>query len=295
MANVVNVDIDDVNNDKNRNSEVFNDIKHILTSALRTKLLIALFSSKKDLKSLRNDLDKPATSILHGIKELRKLKLIKKEDKFYALSSNGTILAANILNLIENTCFINNNFEFWKHHTIEDIPQNFLKKIYYIHNARHISSIDSSVGGFFTENSNEYLELVSKSKNIKILTPIFFDIQLDIIINNLDINRNLELITTEEILDFMKLNGYGYKLLSLEKDVNIKIWKFPKDFKLFLTSCDNFLSLGLFSDEHYDDSCMLLDENERGIKWGLEVFKYYKKHSALIDIKEYFDVYEGHE
>lgn len=231
IYNLGNMDVNDkIKSDENENSEVFGDIKHILTSTLRTKLLIALFSSKKDLKSLRDELDKPSTSILHGIKELRKLKLIKKEDKFYELSSNGRILAANILKLIENTYSINNNFEFWKYHTIEAIPQNFLKKIYHIHNARSISSKDSSVGGIFRENSNEYLELVSKSRKIRILTSIFFDIHLDMIINNLNNNKNLELITTEEILDFMKINGYGYKWMSLEKDLNIKIWKFPKDF-----------------------------------------------------------------
>jgi len=115
------------------------------------------------------------------------------------------------------------------------------------------------------------------------------------VINNLNINGSLELITTEEILDFMRINDHGYKLTSLKKDIDIKIWKFPRDFKLFLTSCDNFLSLGLFSNEHYDDSSMLLDESERGVKWGLSLFEYYKKYSELIDIEKYFDIYEGHE
>jgi len=274
-----------------KNSEVFNDIKHILTSELRTKLLISLFSSKKELKFIRNDLNKPSTAILHGIRQLKKRNLIKKEENIYVLSSKGMILAANVLKLIENTYSINNNRDFWKYHTIEDIPQKFLKKIHYIHNARHISSEN----GFCTENSNEFLDLISKSRKIKILTPIFFDIQLDMVINNLSINGSLELITTEEILDFMRVNGNGYKLIALKKNLDIKIWKFPSDFKLFLTSCDNFSSLGLFSNEHYDDSSMLLDESKRGIKWGSGLFEHYKENSDLIDIEKYFDIYEGHE
>ena len=274
-----------------KNSEVFNDMKHILTSELRTKLLISLFSSKKELKFIRKDLDKPSTSILHGIKQLKKLNLIKKEESIYGLSSKGMILAANILKLIENTFSINNNCDFWKHHTIDDIPQKFLKKIHHIHNARQVSSEN----GVCTENSNEYLELISKSRKIKIVTPIFFDIHLDMVINNLNSNESLELITTEEILDFMRINGHGYKLISLKEDLDIKIWKFPRDFKLFLTSCDNFSSLSLFSNEHYDDSSMLLDESKIGIKWGLGLFEYYKENSELIDIEKYFDIYEGHE
>lgn len=115
------------------------------------------------MKSIRDDLDKPSTSILHGVRQLKKLNLIKKEESIYGLSSKGMILAANILKLIENTYSINNNCDFWKYHTIDDIPQKFLKKIHYIHNARQFSSEN----GFCTENSNEYLNLISKSKKLR--------------------------------------------------------------------------------------------------------------------------------
>jgi len=274
-----------------RNSKVFKDIKFILTSELRTKLLISLHSSKKNLKSIKNEIDKPSTAILSGIRQLKKLKLIKKDGRIYSLSSNGMILAVNIIKLIENTHYVNDNYDFWVCHKIKDIPDRFLKKIHYIHNAKHISC----ESGFYTEKSDEFLELILKSRKIKILTPIFVEVQLNIVLNNLNPNRTLELITTEEILDFMRIHGQGYKLLSLKEDIDIKIWKFPKDFKLFLSSCDNFLSLGLFSNEHYDDSTILLDESKNGVKWGLALFEHYKKDAELINIEEYFDIFEGHE
>ena len=278
--------------------EIFKNIKHILTSTMRTRLLISLFSSEKDLKSLRNDLGKPSTSILHGIKELDKLNLIKKNKKMYGLSSNGTILTINVINLIQNIYSINKNSHFWKYHCIDDIPKDSLKKIHLIQNAKSIKSSDNDLA----KTSREYTDLISNSKNIKVLLPIFSAIHLDAILSSLNDFENLELIVSENILEFIKDNGYGVKLLSfikdsaknkdnLNNDYSIKIWKLSKEIKIFLSSCDNFLSLGLFShDGYYDDSIMILDETEEGISWGIGVFEHYKNYSEPIDILKYFSL-----
>ena len=55
----------------------FRDIKYILTSSMRTKLLISLYEKGKNLEELRNDIPKPSATILHGLKELEKIKLKK--------------------------------------------------------------------------------------------------------------------------------------------------------------------------------------------------------------------------
>jgi predicted transcriptional regulator len=297
------------NNQKLEKLEIFENVKIILTSMMRTKLLICLFPEKRDLKYLREELGKPSTSILHGIKELDKLNLIKKEGKQYGLSSNGTILAINVLRLVENLNSINNNFDFWKYHSIGDIPYESLKRIHLLQNARSISSTEEDLA----KTSNEYLNLFSKSKDVKLLLPIFSSIHLKSILSCLNRGGNLELIVTENILDFIKIKGYGDKFLSFielnESKLNesndhsfkdshdlknqnngiLKIWKFKNNFKLFLSSCDNFLSLSSFSDDgYYDNSTMLLDKTNNGISWGIEIFEHYKKYSQQVDIKEYF-------
>lgn len=293
ITDIVSNSVNDV-----KSNEIFINIKHILTSTLRTRLLICLFSGKKDLKSLRNDLGKPSTSILHGIKELDKLNLIKKEKKSYGLSSNGTMLAMNIIKLIQNIYSINNNSHFWDSHCIKDIPYESLKKIHLIQNAKSIRSSENDLA----KTSKEYISLVSKSKDIKVLLPIFSSIHLDALLKSLNAGSNLELIASKNILEFIRDNGYGEKFSSFVKDNNmnnnknnknnsLKIWELSKEFKLFLSSCNNFLSLGLFSDDgYYDDSIMLLDNTKEGINWGLEVFEYYKEYSKQINILKYFNI-----
>ena len=91
---------------KNENHE-FKNIKYILTSTMRTKLIISIYEKEKNLEELRNELKKPSATILHGLKELENLNFVKKINKNYSLTSNGYLLAVNMLKLIENWYSIN--------------------------------------------------------------------------------------------------------------------------------------------------------------------------------------------
>lgn len=90
-------------------NEEFSGVKYILTSGMRSKLLIAMYESPKNLDELRKELKKPSATILHGLKELETINLIKKVQKYYELTSNGFLLTTNMVKLIENWYAININ------------------------------------------------------------------------------------------------------------------------------------------------------------------------------------------
>ena len=64
-------------------NQEFKDVKYILTSNMRTKLLLALYEIPKNLDELRNELKKPSATILHGLKELETINLVRKAQKYY--------------------------------------------------------------------------------------------------------------------------------------------------------------------------------------------------------------------
>lgn len=92
---------------KNELNEEFKGIKYLLTSAMRSKLLLAIYEDAKNLDELRNELKKPSATILHGLKELESINLIRKVQKSYELTSNGFLLTTNMVKLIENWYAIN--------------------------------------------------------------------------------------------------------------------------------------------------------------------------------------------
>ena len=55
----------------------FKNIKYILTSTMRSKLLLTMYGGPKNLEELRDELEKPSATILHGLKELETINLIK--------------------------------------------------------------------------------------------------------------------------------------------------------------------------------------------------------------------------
>ena len=252
----------------------FKNIKYILTSTMRSKLLLTMYNGPKNLEELRNELEKPSATILHGLKELETINLIKKVQKQYQLTSSGFLLATNMIKLIENWASISNDVSFWNNHTLEDIPEEFLKNMHLLKDATYVKSTTSELSNAF----NRYVKLISNSDELKIIMPIYSENHFKHIIELLDNNKlkYLELIVSKDILNSIELNETFKK--SLLKNKKVKIICIEKNLKLFLTYSKEFMSLTLFfKDGHYDDSQILIGESKNARKWGANIIDYYER------------------
>ncbi|MCQ2972349.1 MAG: transcriptional regulator [archaeon] len=238
-----------------KNNE-FRDIKYILTSTMRTKLLISLKECGKNLEALRNDIPKPSATILHGLKELENMHYVKKVNKTYHLTSNGELLTINLLKLIENWYTINKNEIFWNNHCLNDIPIESMRNIFLLKDAKCVISTNTDL----TKALTTYMEMISKSTNLKIILPIFSETHLNIItdlIEKEDLEK-IEILTTETILKSIETNVLFKKRLESDK-INVKILK--KDVNVFLTCCDDYITMNLFfKGGHFDDSQLLISK-----------------------------------
>ena len=142
---------------KDKSTQEFRNVKYLLTSSMRTLILVVLYDGKKNLNEIRDELQKPSATILHGLKELEENNLIKKDRKYYKLTSNGYLLATNVIKLIDNWHSIEKNKIFWNNHDLGGIPENFLNKLYLLKEANLISSTTSDLSNAF----NKYIEFLS--------------------------------------------------------------------------------------------------------------------------------------
>ena len=247
----------------------FKNVKYILTSSMRTLILVVLYNNRRNLNELRDELKKPSATILHGLKELEENNLIKKDRKDYELTSNGYLLATNIIKLIDNWYSIEKNKYFWNSHDLSGIPENLLNKLYLLKDAQFISSTTSDLSNAF----NTYIELISTSPELTIMLPIYSENHLKHLIRLLK-NGNLKQLTlliNREILQTMKKSRYLKK--SLIENEKVKIIETDKNFKIFLTFCRDFMTLTLFfKDNHYDDSQIIIDKHQSAIKWSKDLF-----------------------
>lgn len=259
----------------NEKTKEYQNVKYLLTSNIRTKLILSIHDKPKNLDELRKELKKPSATILHGLKELENINIVRKNGKTYELTSNGYLLAVNMIKLIDNWYSINKNKKFWDNHDLEDIPQDMLKKIYLLKDAEYVHSTTSDLANSF----NKYVELISESKYLHIYLPIYSENHFKHIIELLEGDKleYLELSVNKDILNSIEKNEEIKSVLMKNEKIDVKCVGRP--LKLFLTYSENFMSLSLFfKDGHYDDSQILISKNDEGIQWAKEIFKLMKKY-----------------
>lgn len=258
-------------------NEEFKEMRYILTSTMRTKLIISLYDKTKNIQDLRNELDKPSATILHGLKELENLSYVKKLNKYYSLTSNGHILAVNLIKLIENWYSIKINKQFWDSHDLSGIPKREIQNIYKLKNSEYVSSTTTDLSKALTS----YMELIEEAENLKIMLPVFSEIHIDKIMELLKSRslKELEIITTEDV--FHSIENHPKYKTNLLNNESVRIHVLRKnELKLFLSISSKFSCLTLFfNDGHYDDSQMLIDRTEEGLEWSNNLFDHYKELS----------------
>lgn len=253
----------------NKKDNEFQDLKYLLTSTMRTKLIISVYEKSKNLEDLRNELNKPSATILHGLKELENLNYVKKLNKYYSLTSNGYLLAVNLLKLIENWYAINKNKLFWDSHSLDKIPEDSIKDLCKLKNAECVISSNNDL----TKALTKYIELISGVEELHIILPIFSEIHISTLINLIEEEKlkRLEIITTQKIIDSIKENPIYSK--AIENNKNIKIKVIDNEVNFYLTCSERFTTLNLFfKDGHYDDSQLLIDYSDDGLQWGQNIF-----------------------
>lgn len=257
----------------------FITVRFLLASKMRPLLLLLLSNSECDLNCFREELDKPSASILHGLKELERINLIKKNFKRYSLSSKGVLCSASLKKLFQDLYVFQINRDFWQNHSIESIPHDSFKNTYLLKDSVFVESDEHNLSKSFTK----YLELLSGCGNMEIILPIFLEEHLEIILENLENGDNLLLITTDDVLSSLKKSKYYDDLADFSKKGQVVIRKVDHDLKIFLTICDDFMSLSLFfNDGLFDNSCFILNEHSDGIKWAEVMFKKFFQNSIRV-------------
>lgn len=254
-------------------------VRFLLASRIRPKLLLLLANSNYDLNGFRSDLNKPSASILHGLKELESVNLIKKNFKNYSLTSKGVLCSASLEKLFEDLFIFQSNRDFWQSHSIESIPQESFKNAYLLKDSVYVESDEQNL----SKALMKYLDLLMRCTDMKIILPIFLEEHLDLILENLEKGNNLVLITNDDVLSSLRNSDYYEKLASHSRNGKVVIRKVEDDLKLFLTVCDNGMALNLFFlDGLFDNSCCIFNEKPEGIKWADLLFEKYIEMSIKV-------------
>lgn len=257
--------------------DVKDDLKFLVSSEVRVKILVSLSKGSKDLAGLKDEIHLSSSTILHGMYHLEQKDIIVRKSGSYSLSQTGEITADKLIDMIRALYALNKCENLFLNHEIGSIPPELLKDVGCLKNALIVRSTSTDI----MKPYNVLSEFLSGSRNVKHLSSVFFTPNIQMILENPDKYGKVHLLLTKEILN---------KLLevvdreSIEEGLssgNLKLGIIEDGTRISFTQGDSFMALGLFSDEGaYDLNISLISECEDAIDWGERLFNYHLNLSA---------------
>ncbi len=258
------------------------DMLHLtICSDLRRNILVILKEHEKSLGELREGLRISSTTALHVLRELENSNLtFQNKNKKYGLTNIGRIMAIKLMDFVNAADVLKKQESFWIDHDMSGIPDQFLMGIGALSDSEiiKINALD------IIKTHNSYISSIKTAKWIKGVSPIFSSDYPIVFKEIVEKDIKTTLILTDPVLKKL-IDSIG--LESLKKYIynNRLELLINDDLRVAFTVTDSFFSFGLFTNDGvYDTAYDLISLDEKAIRWGSELFEYYKGKARNYEI-----------
>ena len=265
---------------KKKQRIIQNTIRLATCSELRRGILLSLREGKKALSGLREELEVSSTTAIHALRELeRKNFVFEDEDRDYALTKIGGIIALKLGDFLDAIDVLKKHEDFWLTHDLSGIPPHLLEKIGWLRDSDIIECSATDVFKVYYE----FIDMLKDAKEIRGVSFMFFP-EYPSIFRELIAKKqtDIQLVMTEEVTDRV-LEAVGEEFLKnalTKEDYWLKLYTIKEAPKAAFTVTDYFFSLGFFNpDGSYDWNIDLISYDKKAIAWGVEFFEWYLKQA----------------
>jgi predicted transcriptional regulator len=249
-------------------------LKLCVCSDLRMNILLVLNSGKKSLGELKILLNISATTAIHTLRELGRGDLVFQDiDRKYSLTKIGKVAALKLIDFSNAAEVLKKYDRFWLDHDQSGIPEFLLEKIGWLKNS-NVMQIDSLD---IVKTHESFVQFIKPAKWVKGVSPIFSADYPVIFKEIIEKNVNTQLILTDAVfkktIDVLGKENFDELISKYLLDLSIT----DENLKVAFTVTDNFISIGLFTDNGlYDPTHDLISTDGKAIQWGTELFEYYR-------------------
>jgi predicted transcriptional regulator len=256
------------------------DMKFLVMSDVRSKILLSLREGPKDLADLRNDMEFSSSTILHGMYLLEDKKLISRESGEYYLSQIGEIAVLKLMNLMQACSAMKKNEGLFLDHEINVIPQSLLAGIECLESGQIVESSSQDL----MKPYNMLLKNVLNANTVYFISSVFYPFCLELLQKSQQQDVTLNFILTRDVRDTVFETDKDL-LDGMKSSNKINLWEIKDDLKLSFVMTDEFLALGLFSvDGVYDSNRFFTGEGHEVLDWGQRLFNHYLKHATKLKL-----------
>ncbi len=250
----------------------------ILTfSDKRKDILFLLQDSPRTLSDIKDYFDVKSPEILPRLKEMEAANLITRQEGMYWLTSLGKVSAIHYKPFLDTLTAIETNEDFWRDHDLSAIPDVLLNRIQELKECRVIRDEHEHI----YDTHKTFLENILSSAHCIGFSSIFLPGHPSMFLELARSNIPISIIATPNV--FFKLKS-EYSI-EIEEFLKFKHASFHvyDNAKIAFMVTDRFFTLSLFfKNGTFDPRNDLIGFDSSSIKWGEDLFKYYKENSVKI-------------
>lgn len=249
-------------------------------SEKRRDILLLLLEKPCNLATIRKKFQVTSPEIAPRIREMEEANMIYKDHatKMYTLTPTGKIVVNAFRPFMDMIELIEKNEDFWNDHDLSGIPAYLLERLADLKDCEfYIDKLDNIY------DSHWSYDQLAKSSIIKGVTSIYMPTHPSIIMQALENKAPVYLIVTNNV----------YKKLQKDCSDDLKTYLNSANTELYLLESvkiafvvtNSFFSLSLFfKSGNYDPRVDLVCHDEKGIKWGNDLFQYYVSKAEKVKL-----------
>jgi len=245
-------------------------------SGQRKKILQILSDSPKSIKEIGELTGMSPPLISKHLKKLSELGFVDKDNTRYTLTDKGYFVYLALEKFRKIAEILDKDPEFWESHDFSGIPDEFKLRIDEIGDYEILRSDKDEVLKHYKVFSSIYTE----SEVVRVASAIFFPSHPKMFVE-ISAKADVEAVIPLKVLNTLR-SEYKEELEQyLANGGKIYI---NDDVKLTVIVTEKALCMGFFlRDGKYDTESGLLSLDESAIRWGFELYSYFKKNAVPID------------
>lgn len=257
-----------------KDEDINDDIKFFAKSEIRMKILSELNKQPDNIRGIVKKTNITYSSVSSNIGKLEKRNYITKTNKKYYIAPMTEVFFNSIMEFKHSVDLINTYDKFWDKHNLKQLSIESVKNITDLKDSELIETTPIDI--FKTHNTIK--EQIIESKNVKAIFPYLHPEYPKLIERVLNNQGSVELILHQSIFKELILNINKKTRKKAIRNKKFRVYKFKEELNLYLTLCDENISLGLFkNDGSFDQNRILISNNPKSNVWASELFEHVKK------------------
>lgn len=251
-------------------NEINEDIKFLAQSEIRLKILSELYNHPNNVHGIVKNTKINYSSVSSNLSKLEQNKHIKKIDNKYHVNQMSEIYFKVLMDFKSSIDLIRDYDGFWDNHNLNQLSMDCLKNITDLKDSELIETTPIDI--YKTHNTTKNQLMISKS--LKAIFPYLHPEYPQLIENILKNKGDVEIIIPKSIYRAITSRIDIEIMRKASRTKKLKIYPANDDLKVYLTICDESMSLGLFKDDgSFDQNRILISENKKSQKWARNLFE----------------------